>query len=145
MNAIRKERYTVPIGACGGFEVMAIALARKLAALPPSDRRVGVFVTLDEADWGYTQCLIREDRRAVRAECVSNEYLPTELHISERGEDRLVDLGFTRPFQDRSPNFSADFDGPVDWDRVAHLLLAPWALVLGCAPGDHITVEVESL
>lgn len=134
------DSFTLPIGPAGGVELMAPALARKLAEVATRGERHIVGVVLEGTGWHYTQCLIDPDRTWVEA--VSNDYIePAELRLDADQEAVLAALGFEPP-DDESPNHHRVFDHPVPWSLVAELLTIPIVAVYGAGHHERVRVDV---
>ncbi len=100
------------------------------------------------------QCLIVSDKRSgrfvqfqgqgsdgLRAETVSNHFLPRSVRLDRSQQDALVRAGWQTPTgtpeqstpdgdPHGSPNFFVDFPAPIPADRIAHLAVATLAKVL---------------
>ena len=114
--------FHVPVGPAGGFEAIVAALSRKLAptAVPTHIGMVALYPF--EHHGRFTQCLVDVEKGAW-AECVSNRYLEPDDRLTEADQRLLVDLGFEAP-ADLHPNFWLIQKPPVDWRRIAELLVA---------------------
>lgn len=132
------DRFRIPLGPGGGFGPVVAALSRKLSSLAVPTHHGAAFLSVTGRPARFTQCLVDVDEGAW-VECVSNRYLRGRNRLTRVERQAIGDLGYDPPGRE-SPNFSASFDQPVDWDAVARLLVAPFIAVFECH--DHDTLEL---
>jgi hypothetical protein len=90
------------------------------------------FLVLSRKDgWGYVQ-FAAQGPAGLRAEAVSNAFLPPDHHLSSDATKRMTDLGWAPPTgspkesatakdPDGSPNYHRDWARPVPFDTVAQV------------------------
>lgn len=142
-RTFRPERFTLRPAGGGGFAAVEAALARKLTALAERPECLAVNLALLDRRAAnlYTQTLVDQDAGAW-VEAVSNTYITNDAHLLGADQHRmLAAFGFAPP-TDRQPNHTLVLGPPVDWRRVAGLLVQPLEAVYGADARSEIEVKV---
>ncbi|MFZ6005825.1 MAG: TY-Chap domain-containing protein [Actinomycetota bacterium] len=138
------ESFTITADAGGGFEAVAVALARKLAHLATTQHgQHNVTLEVSQPDQNrYVQCIV-DQVDGVWVEAVSNIYLKGASRLAPEREAILVDeLGFAAPSVDTGPNFSQHVERPVDWAKVGLLLVTTLCEVYDARPNHELTLTI---
>lgn len=142
MTAAEPARARVLPGEWPGF---VAALVGDLADLAPGESLVLEVVPEGGASPSsyYVQFAARPD--GLRAEAVSNAFLPEPAQLHDAEIDRLEQLGWQPPDPPALPNFSREWPAPVHHEDVADLAVATLRHVHGAAtPADVRMKEVPA-
>ncbi len=140
---VRDQSFRLRPASAGGFDAVELALTRKLVRLATRPERLAVVVNLlDDRDANrFTQTLVdRVDGAWVEA--ASNKFITGDGNLLGPQQQRLLAIiGFDPPAP-RYPNHFVLLDQPVDWARVAAMLIRPLEPVYGADPGEEIELKV---
>jgi len=124
------------------WATLEAGLARALASLGGKEWQY--LILSDQRTWWYVQFAAQAES-ALRAEAVSNEFLAAGHLLSEGQMAALAALGWTPPEAQRAKgdapaelNYCAEFERPVDFDRVATLAVRTLREVLQVPSPDHL-------
>lgn len=127
----------------GGFPAVAEALARKLRVLAVFPERRAVIVALagDGRPNHYTQTLVDIEAGAW-VEAASNAFIEPEHRLDDDQHRLLALFGFEPPDDEWSENHHLMLDPPVDWARVAWLLIGTLEDVYGVTANDELVIRI---
>lgn len=138
----RREDFRLRPAGGGGFGAVEAALARKLITLSERPERIAVVVALaDDRDYAYFTQAIVYHWCGAWVEAVSNEFIIGDHNKIDADQERLLGaFGFAPPDEDM-PNHWLILQEPVDWWKVAALLVQPLETVYGADAHAEIVVD----
>lgn len=146
MTATQPARVPTPPGARpGDWPGFVADLATTLVGLGPGESLVLEIVP--EGGVAPSSYYVQFSTRSegLRAEAVSNAFLPEPAQLRDADTERLEKLGWSAPDGDVSPNFSKEWPAPVPYDEVADLAVAALRHIYGAStPGDVRTKRVAA-